>query len=65
MIAGSPGSRDYLFAAMHWSQNNPNAWGDPGSWLAYGPAWAQVSDDALQPVQGLAWRRAVSGTRSS
>jgi arylsulfatase len=43
MIAGSPGSRDYLFAAMHWSQNNPNAWGDPGSWLAYGPAWAQVS----------------------
>jgi arylsulfatase A-like enzyme len=43
MIAGSPGSRDFLFAAMHWSQTNPNAWGDPGSWLAYGPAWAQVS----------------------
>ena len=43
IIAGSPGSRDYLFAAMHWSQNHPNAWGDPGSWLAYGPAWAQVS----------------------
>jgi arylsulfatase A-like enzyme len=43
LIAGSPGSRDYLFAAIHWSQNNPNAWGDPGSWLAYGPAWAQVS----------------------
>jgi arylsulfatase len=43
MIAGSPGSRDYLFAAIHWSQNNPNAWGDPGSWLAYGPMWAQVS----------------------
>jgi len=43
MIAGSPGSRDYLWAAMHWSQNHPNAWGDPGSWLAYGPAWAQVS----------------------
>jgi arylsulfatase len=43
MIAGSPGSRDYLFASMHWSQTHPNAWGDPGSWLAYGPAWAQVS----------------------
>ncbi len=43
LIAGSPGSRDYLFAATRWSQNNPNAWGDPGSWLAYGPAWAQVS----------------------
>ncbi|MRR12282.1 arylsulfatase, partial [bacterium] len=41
IIAGSPGSRDYLWAAMHWSQNNPNAWGDPGSWLAYGPMWAQ------------------------
>ncbi len=43
MIAGSPGSRDYLFAAVHWSRNHPNEWGDPGSWLAYGPAWAQVS----------------------
>jgi arylsulfatase len=43
MIAGSPGSRDFLWAAMHWSNNNPNAWGDPGSWLAYGPMWAQVS----------------------
>jgi len=43
MIAGSPGSRDYLFSAMHWSQTHPNAWGDPESWLAYGPMWAQVS----------------------
>ncbi len=43
MIAGSPGSRDFLWAAMHWSQTEPNAWGDPGSWLAYGPMWAQVS----------------------
>jgi arylsulfatase len=43
MIAGSPGSRDNLFAAMHWSQTHPNAWGDPESWLAYGPMWAQVS----------------------
>jgi arylsulfatase A-like enzyme len=43
LIAGSPGSRDFLWAAMHWSNNNPNAWGEPGSWLAYGPMWAQVS----------------------
>jgi arylsulfatase len=43
IIAGSPGSRDFLWAAMHWSNNHPNAWGDPGSWLAYGPMWAQVS----------------------
>jgi len=43
MITGSPGTRDYLFAAMHWSQTHPNAWGDPESWIAYGPMWAQVS----------------------
>jgi arylsulfatase A-like enzyme len=43
MIAGTPGSRDYLFAAVNWSQTNPNAWGDPGSYVGYGPMWAQVS----------------------
>jgi arylsulfatase len=43
MIAGSPGSRDYLFAAINWSQTHPNAWGDPGSYVGYGPMWAQVS----------------------
>ena len=25
MIAGSPGSRDYLFAAINWSETHPNA----------------------------------------
>ena len=54
LIAGSPGSRDFLWAAMHWSNNNPNAWGDPGSWLAYGPDVGAGLDDALQPVQGMA-----------
>jgi len=43
MIAGTPGTRDYLFAAINWSQTHPNAWGDPGSYVAYGPMWAQVS----------------------
>jgi len=43
LIAGSPGSRDYLFAAIKWSQTHPNAWGDPGSYVSYGPMWAQVS----------------------
>jgi len=43
MIAGSPGTRDYLYAAMAWSQTHPNAWGDPGSYVGYGPMWAQVS----------------------
>jgi len=43
MIAGSPGTLNYLFAASHWSQTNPNAWGDPGSYVGYGPMWAQAS----------------------
>jgi len=43
MIVGSPGTRDFLFAAVNWSQTNPNAWGDPGTYVGYGPMWAQVS----------------------
>lgn len=43
MIAGAPGTRNFLFAATAWSQTHPNAWGDPGSYTAYGPMWAQVS----------------------
>jgi arylsulfatase A-like enzyme len=43
MIAGTPGTRDFLFAAINWSQTNPNAWGDPGTYTAYGPMWAQAS----------------------
>jgi arylsulfatase len=43
MIAGSPGTRDFLFSAINWSQTHPNAWGDPGSYVGYGPMWAQVS----------------------
>ena len=43
MIAGTPGTRDFLFAAMNWSETDPNAWGDPGTYVAYGPMWAQVS----------------------
>jgi len=53
LIAGSPGSRDFLFAAMHWSQTHPNAWGDPGSWLAYGPMWAQVSMTPFSQYKAL------------
>lgn len=43
MLAGTPGTRNYLFAAMQWSQTHPNAWGDPHSYVGYGPMWAQVS----------------------
>jgi arylsulfatase A-like enzyme len=52
MIAGTPGTRDYLFAAIHWSQTNPNAWGDPGSYVGYGPMWAQVSMTPFSQYKG-------------
>ncbi len=57
MIAGTPGTRDFLFAATQWSQNNPNAWGDPHSYVGYGPDVGPGFDDSLQPVQGMARRR--------
>jgi arylsulfatase len=43
MIAGTPGTRNSLFAAIQWSQTHPNAWGDPHTYVGYGPMWAQVS----------------------
>jgi arylsulfatase A-like enzyme len=52
MIAGSPGSRDFLFAAINWSQTHPNAWGDPGSFVGYGPMWAQVSMTPFSQYKG-------------
>jgi arylsulfatase A-like enzyme len=52
MIAGSPGSRDFLFAAINWSQTHPNAWGDPGSYVGYGPMWAQVSMTPFSQYKG-------------
>jgi arylsulfatase len=52
MVAGSPGTRDYLFAAVKWSQTHPNAWGDPGSYPAYGPMWAQVSMTPFSQYKG-------------
>jgi arylsulfatase len=52
MIAGKPGTRDLLFAASHWSQTHPNAWGDPGSYVAYGPMWAQVSMTPFSQYKG-------------
>jgi arylsulfatase A-like enzyme len=52
MVAGSSGSRDYLFAAVNWSQTHPNAWGDPGSYVGYGPMWAQVSMTPFSQYKG-------------
>jgi arylsulfatase A-like enzyme len=52
MIAGTPGTRDFLFAAAKWSETHPNAWGDPGSYPAYGPMWAQVSMTPFSQYKG-------------
>ena len=49
---GTPGTRDFLFAANNWSQTHPNAWGDPGSYVAYGPMWAQVSMTPFSQYKG-------------
>jgi arylsulfatase len=52
MIAGTPGTRDFLFASMKWSETHPNAWGDPGSYVAYGPMWAQASMTPFSQFKG-------------
>jgi arylsulfatase len=52
MIAGTPGTLNYLFAAGNWSQTHPNAWGDPGSYVGYGPMWAQVSMTPFSQYKG-------------
>jgi arylsulfatase len=52
MVAGSSGARDYLFAATAWSQTHPNAWGDPGTYVGYGPMWAQVSMTPFSQFKG-------------
>lgn len=51
-IAGTPGTRDFLFAAVHWSETHPKAWGDPGSYVGYGPMWAQVSMTPFSQYKG-------------
>ena len=52
MIAGTPGTRDFLFAATQWSQTHPNAWGEPHSYVGYGPMWAQVSMTPFSQYKG-------------
>ncbi len=52
MIAGAPGTRDFLFAAIKWSNTQPNAWGEPGSYVGYGPMWAQVSMTPFSQYKG-------------
>ncbi len=52
MIAGTPGTLNYLWAAMKWSNTDPKAWGEPGSFIGYGPMWAQVSMTPFSQYKG-------------
>lgn len=51
-IAGTPGTRDFLYASVNWSNTHMNAWGDPGSYVGYGPMWAQVSMTPFSQYKG-------------
>ncbi|MGE5362169.1 MAG: arylsulfatase [Bacteroidales bacterium] len=53
MIAGTPGTLNFLFAAAKWSKNDPKSWGDPGSYPVYGPGWAQVSMTPFSQYKGM------------
>jgi arylsulfatase A-like enzyme len=52
MISGSRGTANQVFAAVNWSQTNINAWGDPGSYVGYGPMWAQASMTPFSQYKG-------------
>jgi arylsulfatase len=52
MIGGTPGTLNYLFFASKWSNNNPNAWGEPNSYVGYGAGWAQVSMTPFSQYKG-------------
>lgn len=51
-IVGSAGTANYLFASIAWSQTHFNAWGDPQSYIGYGPMWAQVSMTPFSQYKG-------------
>jgi arylsulfatase len=52
MIGGTPGTLNYLYFATKWSNNNINAWGEPNSYVGYGPGWAQVSMTPFSQYKG-------------
>jgi arylsulfatase len=51
-IVGSAGTANFLFASIAWSQTHFNAWGDPQSYIGYGPMWAQVSMTPFSQYKG-------------
>jgi arylsulfatase len=53
MIAGTPGTLNFLLAATKWSGTDFKQWGDPGSFPSYGPGWAQVSMTPFSQYKGM------------
>jgi arylsulfatase len=51
-IAGTPGTLNFLYASMKWSQTDMKAWGDPETYVAYGPMWAQASMTPFSQYKG-------------
>jgi arylsulfatase len=51
-MLSAPGTQNALNAAIRWSQTHPNAWGDPQSYVGYGPMWAQVSMTPFSQYKG-------------
>ena len=51
-IAGTPGTLNYLWAAAKWSNTEFKAWGEPRSFIGYGPMWAQVSMTPFSQYKG-------------
>jgi arylsulfatase len=52
VIAGTPGTRDFLFYVINWSQTHPNAWGRPNTNVTYGAGWAQTSMTPFRQHKG-------------
>jgi len=61
LLAGAPGSPNQRFAAEFWGKASPDDWGKPGSYVTYGPMWAQVS---MTPFSQLKGSMAEGGIRS-
>jgi len=52
LVAGKPGTKDFLMYSRQYNQTHPNAWGRPGTSTTYGPSWAQVSTVPFREHKG-------------
>lgn len=55
-------SPNYKFFQQHWSKNSPEELGGPGTFVSYGPGWAQVS---MTPFALFKGTMAEGGIRNS